>query len=1603
MAKRQVRIEVIVDEKNVPNVTKRLRELNAETVGVSNAQNKLKRNLEGVAQRANNQGKDFARLSQGMGGLVKAYATVAANVFALSSVFRLLQRSADFDSMTKSAENLSAVTGRDFSALSRTLQEASGGAINLAQSLEIANKAAATGLDNARIEQLTVLATKAAQTFGGTTTDSINRFTDAILRGRTELVAKTGVVIRMDTALQQYADKLGIGVKNLTDFERKQAVANAIIQEGQRVLGDVEIDPNPYETLVRTFQDLGFAGLNIIRNIFDPLADYLKQSQVAVVALVAAISAGILRKAIPALGDWGDASVRAADQAVQSAKLAMLSAEEQTQNLEAQAAKRQATVSREYAAMIKEQVQFLAQSESNSKAARLARDSMLIPDGQDIDVITKQLEKAIAGQTRGIDRAILNLSQTQREGILNNIRILQKQSAVELEKIEQKTIETSAAIQRAVTGPLASSRQVFNEVRFAGVSGFRNINSAMQETTGVFASLIAGAKAFKSTMRIARAEAEGIPRALAATSAAVGGGFAFIFQAGRSLLSVFSKVSLVIALVSPLVQFLIKKFKEKGEVIDSLTKKLGENERAYESLNKTANNFLTFNERISDLEPFEQSIRQIGFLANALEELQTAVERTDEVISQTTRTWFSGDEVNNVIALRTRLSEVRAEQFKLVQESVGTRDITQVERLRREAELLQEQLSELNRPSADVVSGIISGRVQELLSFRDLTQEAGIDVGNDIINNILKDMEDSPEKDKLGQILLDAITSPLTGDALTKKLTSELEGSAISGRWIRRVNEEFTQTLLTGFNALGVQISERSNDVIGLNRNFQDLRGATQRFNDELRRIDEAGVQNKALLDVFSSFERQVGEARKSAKSLGKDVLDALTQELPAALRNSDFFSDIETNLKLTLQRDPSSDELIAEYERKFGELAETFRDIGRITQQLEIDSNISGVRKELLELQVRSVQSLQEERTLLTQIQAQEEKRVQSQIRVNEAQIRRLKAERSAQGGLDNRVLDSQIAELQERQRLLNAELTVLRSGYDLIRQQNSAQERRNDLIRNEQNLLVQIAEATRDGLDADLQSVESIVEVNKLRERQAKLEVELTATRVRGLALLRGESDEAERAYRNAVLELQLSEARFDALRRNNNEELIRSERALQGIERERERLSILRQTVEEGRNLNANFTDLAKIETDSTKIAIQKLRLEKATVMENIKQLQIKAQIGAIEQAQADRLITTEQQRLRLIDAQNESLDHQLELAKAIEFDRTGDGGLVGLLAGDPQAFSALGQLIGREVRQILADIKGPLENISIGLVKTADSLIVELSRGIVEGGKTLRNMVEALKLGLREMLVNLVADTMRDVFFNMVLNRESESQEERAARAATRETPLAINRVRETTVELNNKAERQIQAQTTTNNLLRQMIRCSCSDDAGELLDEISVKEFKDFSKIFDKGNDKVVDTLLQQSGILEGGFGGLLNTIGSFVSSIFGGGGGLGGLLSSFLPFANGGVVKGITPFASGGVVDSPTLAMVGEGRNNEAIVPLPNNRDIPVKFVGSEQPTSQNVTIEQNFDFRNADSSAINQLRAEAKNIEDRTISRIFAEINKGGTFAKQVGRRGRG
>jgi len=117
--------------------------------------------------------------------------------------------------------------------------------------------------------------------------------------------------------------------------------------------------------------------------------------------------------------------------------------------------------------------------------------------------------------------------------------------------------------------------------------------------------------------------------------------------------------------------------------------------------------------------------------------------------------------------------------------------------------------------------------------------------------------------------------------------------------------------------------------------------------------------------------------------------------------------------------------------------------------------------------------------------------------------------------------------------------------------------------------------------------------------------------------------------------------------------------------------------------------------------------------------------------------------------------------------------------------------------------------------------------------------------------------------------------------------------------------------------------------------------------------------------MQALSLLKTIFSAVAPAIGGGLSSGFGAGTssaidtGAGGWADSFgtsLKFANGGIAPGsFQAFANGGMVTGPTLGLVGEGRYNEAIIPLPDGKSVPVQLSGgvggNAAPINTNIVV----------------------------------------------------
>ena len=265
----------------------------------------IDRTNKGTAGMANST-KNFSKQAQGMGGVVRAYATIAAHVFALSAAFNILKVSADLSAMEKSARSLAATTGVNYAGVARSLKDISEGALTFADSMRTANLASSAGIAQGGLERLATIGTKAATVLGRSVPDAINRLVQAVVKGEPELVDEFGIILRLTTATEAYAESVGKSAKDLSTFEKSQAILNQVLKQGEDKFANIGVTAKPYQKLSAEFLDIGQKILEFLSGPVTGIVSLLANNSSLIVAAIIGISTALIKLAIPAVSELGN-------------------------------------------------------------------------------------------------------------------------------------------------------------------------------------------------------------------------------------------------------------------------------------------------------------------------------------------------------------------------------------------------------------------------------------------------------------------------------------------------------------------------------------------------------------------------------------------------------------------------------------------------------------------------------------------------------------------------------------------------------------------------------------------------------------------------------------------------------------------------------------------------------------------------------------------------------------------------------------------------------------------------------------------------------------------------------------------------------------------------------------------------------------------------------------------------------------------------------------------------------------------------------------------------------------------------------------------------
>ncbi len=322
MAKsKQVFIEVIVDDKGT---TKKLavdaNKLEKALVGQNKQTKDTDRALRGAANMSSNTTKNFSKMTQGItGGIVPAYAELAARVFAVTAAFRFLQEAADTRNLIQGQQQFGALMGTNYAGITKALQDATAGQLRFTEAAQATAIGTAAGLTKDQLTGLATAAKNVSFALGRDLTDSFNRLIRGVTKAEPELLDELGIILRLEPATKEYAAQIGKAAKDLSAFERSQAVANFVLDEAERKFEKIgrvmDKDAFAVAQFGKAFDDVLNTLKVSIATGLTPVLQFLSNNITALLSLFAVLALPLVRTVFPVFDDFGKKAAESAKSA----------------------------------------------------------------------------------------------------------------------------------------------------------------------------------------------------------------------------------------------------------------------------------------------------------------------------------------------------------------------------------------------------------------------------------------------------------------------------------------------------------------------------------------------------------------------------------------------------------------------------------------------------------------------------------------------------------------------------------------------------------------------------------------------------------------------------------------------------------------------------------------------------------------------------------------------------------------------------------------------------------------------------------------------------------------------------------------------------------------------------------------------------------------------------------------------------------------------------------------------------------------------------------------------------------------------------------------
>ena len=303
-----------VTAKEADAAAKSTKGLGTETDTLNKKRGEYQKVEKGVGQAGLSTAKSFSKQAGAIsGGLVPAYAVLAANIFAITAAFGALKNAAQVEVLEEGFTTLGNTVGRTSTLMAQRLKDVTGGAVSTEQALRTASAGFSAGFSISEMEGLAEVARGASVALGRDLGDALDRLIRGTAKLEPEILDELGIFIKIEDAAAKYAAAIGKVPGALTDVERRQAFLNEALTQGKQKFQDVaDVDINPFDRISATFQEMAESFLQIINIAVVPFINFLSQNVTALLGVMVLFGTSVAKLMIPALGNLGQGTIDAA-------------------------------------------------------------------------------------------------------------------------------------------------------------------------------------------------------------------------------------------------------------------------------------------------------------------------------------------------------------------------------------------------------------------------------------------------------------------------------------------------------------------------------------------------------------------------------------------------------------------------------------------------------------------------------------------------------------------------------------------------------------------------------------------------------------------------------------------------------------------------------------------------------------------------------------------------------------------------------------------------------------------------------------------------------------------------------------------------------------------------------------------------------------------------------------------------------------------------------------------------------------------------------------------------------------------------------------------